>query len=155
MTGLVNPKGRGLLDQLGAKLHSWGSTKPNAEVFVLIDLDSRTLTEAQSDVAMIISRVAKMPKRFELFFAIEEIESWLLADSDAVKKAFPTVNTRLIKAYVPDSVVGAAEYLGRCLGYSGSISGADKHYWANEIAPHLDLVTSKSPSFSKFLTCKV
>jgi hypothetical protein len=77
--------------------------------------------------------------------AIEETESWFIADTAAVLKAFPKANIAPLKKFQPDAIVGAWERLSEAIGSTGS-SGTDKRNWAEKIVPHLDLDDPRSPS---------
>lgn len=134
----------GLLDQLPAKLRGM-SHYPL--VVVLIDLDDELLSEQTRILEEMLNRLPKRPKTVLFRFAVEETESWFIADFEAVKKAYPLVKMNLLKKIQPDAIVGAWEQLADALAIKRkSVSGQTKVIWANAIAPHLNFVTPKSPS---------
>jgi hypothetical protein len=139
----------GLLDQLPAKLRGM-SHYPL--VVVLIDLDDESLSDQASILNDMLNRLPKRPATVLFRFAIEETESWFIADFEAVKKAYPSVNTNLLKRIQPDAIVGAWEHLADALTIKRkSVTGPIKVIWANDIAPHLDLFTPKSPSLKTLI----
>jgi hypothetical protein len=77
--------------------------------------------------------------------AVEETESWFIADGAAVKKAYPRANVLNLGKLKADSICGAWERLAEPLGLDPQ-KYADKTGWATAIAPHLDLNVPKSPS---------
>lgn len=83
---------------------------------------------------------------------VVEIESWFIADSEAVKSAYPSCNTSKIESITPDAVIGAWEILAESIGKKPiNCSGADKIEWARNISPHLDLTNPHSPSLITFI----
>jgi hypothetical protein len=94
------------------------------------------------------------PKPPKVLFriAVEETESWFIADTDAVSAAYPHANITQLLMIPPDSVVGAWEELAKSLGLNPTkCSGADKEDWAKAISPKLDLTNPKSPSLATFV----
>jgi hypothetical protein len=99
-----------------------------------------------------LERLPRRPKRVLFRLAIEETESWFIADTRAVKAAFPRADVRRLARIPADAVVGAAEHLARALGKDPDrMTGADKFGWASAIAPHLDLVDPPSPSLARLI----
>lgn len=85
--------------------------------------------------------------------AIEETESWFLADKAAIRKAFPAAKLPIINNIPLDARVGAWEKLAECLGRkSAEITGSDKIYWAEQISPHLNFTNPASPSLGKLIS---
>lgn len=83
---------------------------------------------------------------------VEEIESWFIADSKAVERAYPSCNISKIENISPDAVIGAWEILAESIGKKPiNCSGADKIEWALNISPHLDLTNPHSPSLITFI----
>lgn len=142
--GRASTTRHGLLDQLPAKLRGM-SHYPL--VVVLIDLDDELLSEQTRILEEMLSRLPKRPKVVLFRFAVEETESWFIADFEAVKKAYPLAKMNLLKKIQPDAIVGAWEQLADALAVKRkSVAGPTKVIWANAIAPHLDFSTPKSPS---------
>lgn len=143
-----------LLHQLPAKLRGFGTylTEPGQWVLVLVDVDDQPCHEL---LRALVTMYESLPVRPRVLFrlAIEETESWLIADADAVSAAYPDQFKRaVLKGIRPDQVVGAWEKLGSALGMEvKSIGPSSKFEWATHIAPHLDLQVPRSPSFRKFI----
>lgn len=148
-----DPKHQGLLDQLPAKLRGFGKSLPDyAVVLVVIDVDKEPCRDVLKQLNSMLDALVCKPKvLFRL--AIEETESWFLADAEALKKAYPgQVKTKVLKDIDPDAVIGAWETLARALGLDPKqTSPATKSEWAKKIAPHLDLENPRSPSFKKLI----
>jgi hypothetical protein len=79
--------------------------------------------------------------------AIEETESWFIADTRAIKQAYPRAKTQKLKPITPDAIVGAWEKLFEALG----AKYVDKTGWAMAIAPHLNLDDPPSPSLRELI----
>ncbi len=141
-----------LLGQLPAKLRAYGRSKPDDPVLILIDLDRDNHRNMLSKLKKSLKKIHPKPKMILFRFAVEEVESWFLADSDAIKKAYPHADMSIVHAVSPDEIVGAWETLARSLKLDPSIcTGVEKEEWAIEISPHLNLDTATSPSLRKFI----
>lgn len=150
-----DPKHRGLLDQLPAKLRGFGKyMDENFLVLVLIDVDQDDCVQLLKQLNALLVQLPSRPPRVLFRLAIEETESWFLADKDAIKRAFPKeAKLALIQNIPADAKVGAWEKLAECLGRNPTdITGADKTYWAEKISPHLNLQMPFSPSLGKLLS---
>ena len=152
----VNPlskpdlKHRGLLDQLPAKLIGYGKSLQNGFVVVVVDADNSSPKQIVADLERMLSQLPTKPN--VLFcLAIEETESWFIADIEAVGRAYPRgLKKQILKNIEPDAVVGAWEKLASALGLDPKkVSGSTKYEWAIRIAPHLNLDV---PSFSKLIS---
>ena len=144
---------QGLLDQLPAKLRGWSYLGDEACVVVLVDTDNESCVDLLARLKGLLSRLPKHPKRVLFRLAIEETESWFIADAGAVKSAYPRAKTGKLLRVAPDAVVGAWEMLARALGVPISqVSGPAKYEWAQNIAPHLDLDQPRSPSMQKLIS---
>jgi len=149
-----DPKHRGLFDQLPAKLRGFGKWMGEQDlVLVLADVDNDDCVQLLADLNAILISLPTKPPRVLFRLAIEETESWFLADMDAVKTAFPNAKIALIQNIQPDGLVGAWEKLAECLGRkSTEVTGKDKTYWAEQIAPHLNFDMPFSPSLGKLIS---
>ena len=146
-----DPKHRGLLDQLPAKLRAFASTSgaESLRVVVLVDADDEdpeSLAEAISTVAESVSPNLEVLVRL----AIEETEAFYLGDLAALEKAYPDADMKRARKYQPDSVVGTWELFGAIV----NDGGGNKVAWAESMG---SLVTtqaarSRSPSFKAFVT---
>jgi len=145
-----DPKHRGLLDQLPAKLRGYAHWGEDICVVVLVDVDDTPCVQLLAELENMLQQLPKKPNQVLFRLAIEETESWFIADAPAIKKAFPKAKLHKLPNH-PDAIVGAAERLAESLGHSGRISGPDKFHWAERIAPHLDLNHPRSPSLNKFI----
>jgi Domain of unknown function (DUF4276) len=142
-------KHQGLLDQLPAKLRGFGkSLGENSVVLVVVDVDKQPSDQLLSELnAMLIALPVKPRVLFRL--AVEETESWFIADINALKLAYPSVlSKKFLNGIAPDQIIGAWEKLAQALRINPKmVSGSTKVEWAKKIAPHLDLENPNSPSF--------
>ena len=99
-----------------------------------------------------LARLPRRPRRVLFRLAIEETESWFIADLEAVVKAYPKAKQQKLRGIVADDIVGAWEKLADALNIKPSeVTGADKYAWAERISPHLNLKEPHSPSLGKFI----
>lgn len=145
---------RGLLDQLPAKLRGWGKALPSSSlVLVVIDVDEDSPQELLANLETMLNALPSKPSKVMFRLAIEETESWFLADLNAVKSAFPRAAIQPLKTIAPDSIVGAWEKLAVALGYDiKNVTGSDKYGWAQAIAPHMNFSSPSSPSLREMIT---
>jgi Domain of unknown function (DUF4276) len=143
-------KHRGLLHQLPAKLRGYAKSNPDAVVLVVVDADKTPCSQLLGDLKTMLSMLPTRPKRVLFRLAIEETESWFIADTQAIQKAYPKAKVSPLKKIAPDAVVGAWEKLAEAIGSTGS-SGTDKKRWAEQISPHLDFDSPRSPSLGKLI----
>lgn len=145
-------KNRGLLHQLPAKLIGYGKSLQNGFVLVVVDADDVSPTQIVADLKTMLDRLPTKPT--VLFcVAVEETESWFIADIDAIARAYPKgLKKHLLKNIEPDAVIGAWEKLALALGVDPKkVSGLTKYEWATRISPHLNLDAPKSPSFGRLI----
>lgn len=139
-----------LLDQLPSKLRGFAHYPL---VMVLLDLDDRDLESEKRALEGLLRRLDKKPKKVLFGFAIEEVESWFIADTTAILKVFPRANVAALKRIKPDDVVGAAEKLAEAVGYRNvKPTGALKLQWAESLAPHLNFDRPVSPSLKRWIS---
>ncbi|MEW6064855.1 hypothetical protein P378_12335 [Desulforamulus profundi] len=103
LKGETDPKKRILLDQLPRILRGYGRSLKyyNAAVMVVVDLDKKVCTSFKEELVNILDDCDPKPRT--LFrIAIEEMESWLLGDLDAIKKAYPNFKERILDSYIQD-----------------------------------------------------
>jgi hypothetical protein len=145
---------RGLLDQLPAKLMGFGSyLQDDAFVLVLVDADDEPCDKL---LLQLQGMLAKLPNPPRVLFriVIEEVESWFIADHEAVKKAYPKARVTTLKKIKPDAICGAWKRLAEALNQGVGewpAPGKLKTDWATAISPHLDLDDPKSPSLRKLI----
>ena len=146
---------RGLLDQLPAKLRGYGKSENEGYailVVVLVDADDDDCHALKRSLLKLYEDLPRKPAQVLFRIAVEETESWFLADPKAVRAAFHGVDVAALHRLTPDGICGAWESLARTLGMDpAECSGADKVRWAEAIAPHLDLTAPKSPSLRAFV----
>lgn len=144
-----SPQHQALLDQLPAKLRGFSYLRDDACVIVVVDVDDTPPQQLMKELDTMLERLPKRPKRVLFGLAIEEMESWFIADHKAVLQAYPRAKIPKIR---PDDIVGAWEKLAEALNLKrNDISGADKCKWAQAIAPYLDLDNPYSPSLKKLI----
>ena len=147
-----DPKRRGLLDLLPATLKGYRGFPVGRCVVVLVDADDTQCETLKADLIELHRKLKFRPSCALFRIAVEEIESWFIADHDAIRQAYPKAKTALLDGIKPDSVIGAWELLAKALGRKPEdCSSADKHEWATKIAPYLDLDDPKSPSLRAFV----
>lgn len=147
-----NPARRGLLDQLPAKLRSYAGFPDGYHVVVLVDADREDCRDLLKALNGMYERLEKKPRSVLFRIAVEETESWFIADKSAIKGAYPKAKVRKLPRH-PDQVVGAWEKLAEAIGENPNYTGArvDKQRWAEDIAPHLNLEQPRSPSLKAFI----
>ena len=160
LRGTSDPKRRILLDRLPRLLTGYGKSLRDfpAAVVVVVDLDSRDCVDFKQEMLDVLDVCD--PKPTTLFrIAIEEIEAWLLGDSDAIKAAYPRAREQVLNGYVQDSVCGTWETLADAIHPGGSQRlkkvgyphvGQVKCEWATNIARHLNPECNRSRSFQVF-----
>lgn len=141
-----------LLGLLPAKLRAFGKADPNDPVVVLLDADSEDWKALRAQLDAMLAIIVPRPHQVLIRIAVEELESWFIADTIAVQRAYPNANVRVLMTIPVDTVVGAWEQLARALGsHPEKCTGADKEDWAREISPYLQLQAPPSPTFRAFV----
>jgi hypothetical protein len=141
-----------LLGQLPATLRAYARKGQDHCILVLIDADRDDCRALKRSLVSVWNSISPKPAKALFRIAVEEMESWFIADPNAILAAYPHANTTPLSTIVPDSVVGAWECVAIALGLSpDKCSGADKEEWAIAISPHLDLQNPISPSLSAFI----
>ncbi len=143
-----NPQNRQLLHQLPAKLKGYGLGSLEGVVLVLIDADNECPKDLRKRLDSMLAALQEPLPKVLFALAIEETESWFIADWSAVKKAYPKAKVSYLKKIKPDQVVGAWEKLGQVIE-GGRVS--NKMEWARKIAPHLDFENPPSPSLAQLI----
>lgn len=146
---LKNPElqNRSLLHQLPAKLRAYGKYLTQQQwVLVVVDADNTPCEKLLKDLQVMLQTLPTKP-RVLFRIAIEETESWFIADTTAVGKAYPGSNLAILRKIQPDAICGAWEKLSEAI----HANGKDKTAWAEAIAPHLDLNTPPSPSLKRLI----
>lgn len=141
-----NPRMRGLLDQLPAKLRGLAAAldRDLDAVLVLLDADDDSAEALAGDIKDVAGRCAPQ-LRVSVSVATEEMEAFYLGDLRALQHAYPAADLTTARAYVPDSICGTWELFGRVVGDGGG----NKVTWAEAMGPHVTTqpAQSRSPSF--------
>lgn len=146
------PQLQGLLDLLPAKLRAWASLPTDDVVVVLVDADHDNGVELKAQLLSMYEQLEKKPQQVLFRIAVEETESWLIADLKALRTAYPKAKLQKLATFAPDAIVSAWERLAESLGRKPQdCNGADKLEWAKNIMPHVDLDVPKSPSLHTFV----
>ena len=146
---LKNPElqNRSLLYQLPAKLRGFGKYFTKEQwVLVVVDADDTPPQKLLTDFQAVLAQLPNCP-RVLFRIAIEETESWFIADIDAIKTAYPKANITSIKNIKFDAICGAWEKLQEAI----QAKGKEKTAWAEAIAPHLNLDAPYSPSLKELI----
>jgi hypothetical protein len=151
---------RQLLDNLPRLLRGYGKVQGCPQTVILVcELDDRCLKAFRKELYGILNHCHPKPEA-RFCIAIEEGESWLLGDLNAVKKAYPRAKDVVLNGYVNDSICGTWETLANAVYPGGARSltgkgwqaiGAEKSKWAESITPHMCIETNQSPSFGYFV----
>jgi Domain of unknown function (DUF4276) len=138
---------RSLLYQLPSKLKGFSSWfTAECWVLVVVDADRTPWRELLTDLEEMLNKLPVKP-RVLFRIAIEETESWFIADTAAVKRAYRKANISLLKKIPLDAVCGAWERLQEAI----QAEGKEKTAWAEAIAPHLNLDNPPSPSLKRLI----
>ncbi len=160
LRGTSDPRRRILLDRLPRLLGGYGRSLRgfSAAVVVVVDLDNKDCIDFKQKMLDVLDACNEKPTT--LFrIAIEEIEAWLLGDSEAIRAAYPNARVQILNGYVQDSVCGTWETLADAIHPGGSQRlkkmgyphvGRVKCDWAANIARHLDPDHNLSRSFQVF-----
>jgi hypothetical protein len=148
----VNPKRRGLLDQLPAKLRAYGNTlqADTDRVVILVDVDDDDCEELLGRIKKLIDQIDPAPVAL-VRLAIEETEAFYLGDFKGIKSAYPGARWSRLRDHSYDSICETWELFQQVI----NAEFEDKVEWAERIGLHLGIRykgarANKSPSFRKF-----
>jgi hypothetical protein len=147
LTKKPDPRHRGLLDQLPAKLKAFrASCNPDEAVLIVVDADDDDKTELVRKISSVVEKVAP-GLQVLVTVAVEETEAFYLGDLRALLRAYPGADMKRARAYTPDSICGTWELFGSIIGDDGG----NKVVWAEAMGPHLTIsaAKSRSPSFKE------
>lgn len=144
-----DPKHKGLLDRLPAKLRGYSYCQ-NCLVVVLVDSDRDDCKTLKRQLVDLYTKLRKKPKHVLFRIAVQETESWLIADRKALLAAYPGKKKKI--ARLTKKHGQPWENLAKCLGRNPKdCTGADKAEWATKIAPFLRLQKPASQGLRAFI----
>lgn len=148
------PRRRGLLDQLPAKIRAYAHLE-EYWIVVLVDSDNEDCRQLKKSLVDMYNAhpFGKRARKVLFRIAVTEIESWIIADPEAIRKTYPACKlNRIPSGKNTDDIVNAWECLARVLGHDPNVcTNSDKQQWAEKIAPNLDLHSIRSPSLQAFI----
>lgn len=142
---------RTLLGLLPATLRAFGKQGGDICVVVLVDQDDDDCHLLKQSLVRAWQHVNPRPAKVLFRIAMEETESWFLADRKAVRQAYSRTNWRLVPKLPPDEIDDPSDVLAHVLGAPLPCTGMDKAEWAKRIAPKLNLEKPKSRSLAAFV----
>lgn len=164
MRDAADPSKRILLENLPKLLKGYGRTfrgyadAYEAVVILVCDLDDKCFKTFRMELFEILDSCSPKPET-RFCIAVEEGESWLLGDLNAIKVAYPNAKDSVLNLYINDSICGTWEKLADAVYPGGSQTlsakgwlavGAEKSKWAEVITPKMDIANNASPSFCYF-----
>jgi hypothetical protein len=136
---------------------------PDYKIIILMDQDKddcielKALLEQLANNANLKTKSSALPGEDFMVLnriAVEELEAWLLGDTDALRTAYPKVSRtfeRTAKYRNPDTISGTWEALERLLQHSGYFkTGLRKSECATAISMHMQPLNNRSRSFHVF-----
>ena len=162
-----NNKSAQLLSDLPKRLKAFNAIlndQPGSCVFIVLDNDTRNTEEFYCQLNQ-IAEEAQIVIDCYFCIAVEEMESWLLGDREAILSAFPDtaarISTKLLN-YQQDSICGTWEILAEITTKGGMNAfrkknptsrdiGWRKSEWAEKIGKHLNIRRNVSPSFQRMV----
>lgn len=129
-------------------------------IFVVLDSDDEDCAALKRNLTDMYD---KLGLSIQVFFCItvEEMEAWLLGDSEALLRAYPSAKRQVLQKYVQDSIAGTWECLADAV-YKGGVRALKKNssYFeigkfkcecAKHIGAYMDIRNNASPSFRYFI----
>lgn len=158
-----DPSKRILLDQIPKIVNGVARSmermgRDQYATIIITDLDRRDCREFKKELLSTLDGIYPIPRIF-FRIAIEEMEAWLLGDTEAVLTAYPGATKQKLDSYIPDSICGTWEFLAEAISeiQLSDIKkrpyteiGKMKAEWALEIGVHIDIERNRSPSFHMF-----
>jgi len=154
------PFASGLLELLPSKLRAYDKVYAGTQTIVIVCMDSD-----DHDPEEIRSRLRTTCKKYApglrtvIAISVEEMESWILADKNAILLAYPDADMNRLAQYEQDSICGTWEVLCDVLLHEQSARvkrigypaiGQYKTTWAEKISRYMVPGNNVSPSFKSF-----
>ncbi len=154
------PFAAGLLELLPAKLRAYDRVYAGTATIFVVCIDSD-----DHDPVELFNRLKATCRQFGpgirtvIAISVEEMESWMLADKNAIMLAYPEADMERLSEYEQDSICGTWEVLCdvvfreqsariKRIGYPAI--GQYKATWAEKISPYMLPGNNVSPSFKKY-----
>ena len=154
------PFAAGLLELLPAKLRAYDKIYAGTQTIVIVCIDSD-----DHDPEELMMKLKATCRQYSpgihtvIAISVEEMESWILADKNAILLAFPDADMERLSEYEQDSICGTWEVLcdvllreqsGRVKRIGYPAVGQYKTGWAEKISKYMVPGNNVSPSFKKF-----
>ena len=155
-----DPFAAGLLELLPAKLRAYDKVFAGTDTIVIVCIDSD-----DNDPDELMNKLKATCRKYAsglstvIAISVEEMESWMLADKNALVMAYPEADLEKLSTYEQDSICGTWEVLCdvimqeqsariRRIGYPAI--GQYKATWAEKISKYMLPGNNSSPSFKKY-----
>lgn len=125
---------------------------------IVLDSDNNNCQDLLYRLKELEARCQKRPRTVLFRLAIAEMEAWYFGDREALQRAYPDVDQKILDGYKQDSVCDTWERLAEAIGYakevkamkdSIALSGPFKHQLAQKLGPLMNVEKNTSPSFCK------
>lgn len=149
-----------LLDLLPAKCRAYNKVLKGTDsmLIVVMDSDSNDPDELRKKLYKVCNKYAPDINRV-VGLCVEEVESWLLGDRQAIQMAYPQSDMNELDSYIQDSICGTWETLCKVvcpdnykqvidIGYPAI--GEYKARWSKQISRYMRPENNVSPSFLAF-----
>lgn len=158
--GKPEPFASGLLELLPSKLRAYDKVYAGTDTIVVVCLDSD-----DHDPDEMRTKLRNLSKKYApglrtvIAISVEEMESWMLADKNAILLAYPDADMNRLAQYEQDSICGTWEVLCDVLLHEQSARvkrigypaiGQYKSAWAEKISKYMVPGNNVSPSFKNF-----
>lgn len=149
-----------LLELLPAKCRAYNDALKNTDsvLIVVMDSDDNDPEELKKQLSLVCNKYAPDLKSV-IGLCVEEVESWLLGDHEAIACAYPDYDKKALEEYTQDSVCGTWEALckvvcpdtyDRIIDIGYPAIGEYKARWSKSISRYLKPENNASPSFKAF-----
>ena len=144
---IIRHEGKNDLDRsIPIKLGSWRSAEP-VRFLIVRDNDSGNCRSLKDRLKLLVPPKAVANTRIRI--VVQELEAWYFGDPGALAAAgYDHAAAACVRAKfrLPDAIPSPKSEIKRLIPYEGQIA------LARRMAPHLDLIQSKSPSFLHFVS---